>query len=688
MAFQFPQDPFSSTSGSMFAGERSPSRRGATQVPSSTALRKYSRLFHQVTGGHGDTMARISAETARDVFGRSGVAPETLAAIYQLADLDMDTMLTFREFAVAMHLIELSRKGQAARPPNVAGPLQQQFPQLEAVAHSIDSADFYLAQPSRSPRSRSASPCPSSPSMSSASRSRSPKPPKVGEDRRLPTPRDLRKYARLFCETTARSSFRDAHGNELITEEEARVIFGKSGLSDMLLQQIWDLSDVDRDRALNWQEFVLAMHLIRRTRSQQHLPDPGHGLPPDLMSALMSLESAKTIAEQPSRSPRSRSGSPAGSGAASWMTSPGPSESHAHVGPPSSSWDEFGSKAEDSGSRRRSKHKHHHSTDEGAANTFFDDALGDSSASRPRSSHSLSLPSHAFPTESESRRAAPEPEPMRDAQPVEHLEAIIEADKNLAKKLKADVDKLDAELARLEDACLREEREAQQERSECDRLSEEGAILRQQLQASRRRQLMGLKDEYQTLHLENIALQRDRGHYGKEAVFLKRVLEESTKDLQALQSSVQYLEESQANLTKHTRSLEDARKDVVQQLQNETQLLETERQEVERVRKALDALRASGLDGLVPSIASGASPQGFSGVFGGAPDLLGPPTSVQQPRNQQLSSAPDSRNGGGTPWWSSGFSAARPEPTHSLGAPSRPSPLPATGTNPLFREGV
>ena len=57
-----------------------------------------------------------------------------------------------------------------------------------------------------------------------------------------------------------------------LTGPQARMILLQSGLSQGILAQIWNLSDVDTDGRLSCEEFVLAMHLIDICRAGETLP--------------------------------------------------------------------------------------------------------------------------------------------------------------------------------------------------------------------------------------------------------------------------------------------------------------------------------------------------------------------------------------------------------------------------------
>jgi len=175
---------------------------------------------------------------------------------------------------------------------------------------------------------------------------------------------------------------------------------------------------------------------------------------------------------------------------------------------------------------------------------------------------------------------------------------LIEADKVLVHGLRGDVDELDEELTRLEEACRFEEREAVWERSEVDRLGQERQHLTQQLSASQR-QLSELKVEHEGIVLENVMLRCDHDHFAKEAVFLRRLLDEGTRDAQALQQSIEYLEQSNSSLRAHTKTLEEARREVLETAKAEKDLLRKEQEEAHFAKVALEALRTDGVDGLM-----------------------------------------------------------------------------------------
>lgn len=206
---------------------------------------------------------------------------------------------------------------------------------------------------------------------------------------------------------------------------------------------------------------------------------------------------------------------------------------------------------------------------------------------------------------------SPAPPVVDRGQPVEHLEVLIEAEKVLVRRLRSDTNDLNDELQHLEEACRFEERETARERAERERISRDRQHLLDQLEASQQ-QLHELKAEHQGLHIESMLLRRDNTHYGKEAAFLQRLFDEGMRDAQALQQSVEYLEQSNQSLMAHTKSLEEARREILEQVRVEKDLLNKEQREALAAKQVLEALKSEGADVHRNSVRQVAGPQGFS----------------------------------------------------------------------------
>jgi hypothetical protein len=60
--------------------------------------------------------------------------------------------------------------------------------------------------------------------------------------------------------------------NEVIKGAEAKILFSESGLPEDDLGRIWKLADFDSDGALNFDEFSIALHLIKYRKNGGELP--------------------------------------------------------------------------------------------------------------------------------------------------------------------------------------------------------------------------------------------------------------------------------------------------------------------------------------------------------------------------------------------------------------------------------
>jgi len=173
---------------------------------------------------------------------------------------------------------------------------------------------------------------------------------------------------------------------------------------------------------------------------------------------------------------------------------------------------------------------------------------------------------------------------------VEHLEALIVADKRLVKSLRRQVDNLNDELARLDELCDREEREARREQREGEKMDMQRSQLEQQLQAMRK-QLANMKDEHHAANLEHIGLRRDREHYAQEVAFLQKALDEDLQNISALRQANEYLETSLEAVDLHTSQLEQVRKEAQEQVRNEKESMRREEREIAEMKQAMDMMK-------------------------------------------------------------------------------------------------
>lgn len=87
--------------------------------PTQTDVQKYTKVFMEVDT---DKDGKITGEQARNLFLNWGLPREVLKQVWDLSDQDNDSMLSLREFCVALYLMERYREGRplpAALPSNI-----------------------------------------------------------------------------------------------------------------------------------------------------------------------------------------------------------------------------------------------------------------------------------------------------------------------------------------------------------------------------------------------------------------------------------------------------------------------------------------------------------------------------------------------------------------------------------------
>jgi len=199
----------------------------------------------------------VSPEVGKLLFEKSQLPIQDLSHIWRISDLDRDGNLKLEEFICAMALVARCRQGV---------PLPQTLPieLLKSVASPVEVPLAAVAQaPPASPTGENAPPHTSQPT-----------PPPWGLDYK-----ELERYRATFASL-------DHKGIGMVSPEDGRALFEKSGLPVQELSHIWRLSDLDRDGNLRLEEFICAMALVAR-RLQ------GGPLPPTLPSAMLDSVTAK-----------------------------------------------------------------------------------------------------------------------------------------------------------------------------------------------------------------------------------------------------------------------------------------------------------------------------------------------------------------------------------------------------------
>ncbi|KAG0451555.1 hypothetical protein HPP92_026166 [Vanilla planifolia] len=76
---------------------------------SQTDIQKYTKVFIEVDK---DRDGKITGEEARNLFLSWRLPREVLKQVWDLADQDSDSMLSLREFSIALYLMERYREGR------------------------------------------------------------------------------------------------------------------------------------------------------------------------------------------------------------------------------------------------------------------------------------------------------------------------------------------------------------------------------------------------------------------------------------------------------------------------------------------------------------------------------------------------------------------------------------------------
>lgn len=209
--------------------------------------RVYSQLFQQADT---DRLGVVTGEVAVKFFEKTKLAPNVLGEIWQIADQENRGLLTKAGFCMALRLIA---HYQAGRDPSLElafkpGPLPR-----------FDGINIQATSPSVA----NAPPIPLQPQ---------------GSGIRIPPllPEKAAQYSSLFDRSGAQ--------NGILAGESAKAIFERAGLPNEILGRIWGLADCEQKGALDFTEFVIAMHLITSFKSRTMTALPS-ALPPALYEA-------------------------------------------------------------------------------------------------------------------------------------------------------------------------------------------------------------------------------------------------------------------------------------------------------------------------------------------------------------------------------------------------------------------
>ncbi|CAN8104153.1 unnamed protein product [Discula destructiva] len=215
--------------------------------------RVYGQLFRLADT---DNVGVVTGEIAVKFFEKTRLDSRILGEIWQIADSENRGFLTPAGFGVALRLIG---HAQAGREPT---------PQIALQPGPVPRLDGFTPAPPPLAPAPTGSPQP----ISAQGTGNAPV--------RIPplTPEKVSQYSSLFERQPLQGT--------MLSGEQARQIFEKSGLPNEVLGKIWQLADTEQRGALVLTEFVIAMHLLTSMKSGalRALPNV---LPPPLYEAAL-----------------------------------------------------------------------------------------------------------------------------------------------------------------------------------------------------------------------------------------------------------------------------------------------------------------------------------------------------------------------------------------------------------------
>ncbi|KAK0389742.1 hypothetical protein NLU13_3315 [Sarocladium strictum] len=226
------------------AGESSATGAGEPNLNlTSEEKRAYGQLFRQADG---EGVGVVTGEIAVKFFEKTRLDSRILGEIWQIADRENRGFLTPAGFGIVLRLIGHAQAGREPT-PDIAlqpGPL----PRFDGISIAPAPIPAPLGSPPPAAHIQAQG---------------------TGGAIRIPplTPEKASQYASLFE--------RQPLSNNLLSGEQARTIFEKSGLPNEALGRIWQLADTEQRGALVATEFIIAMHLLTsmKTGALRALPN-------------------------------------------------------------------------------------------------------------------------------------------------------------------------------------------------------------------------------------------------------------------------------------------------------------------------------------------------------------------------------------------------------------------------------
>lgn len=586
----------------------------------------YQQLFSQVDrSGTG----RLDGLTAASFLTKSGVAQDILRRIWEIADAHSEGVLTRDRFFVACRLVAHAQAGHAPA-PELAAHEPAMLPEFQGIQRQRQPSETSSVPGSPAPSARGGASEFSElqpviaadedqvrravQAMRQATRSASPR--TLTHSRWAPSQRERRKYATLFKRT-------DWDGDGFVQGHEARDLLERSRLDHTFLGTAWDHADQDRDGKLNFREFVCLVHLVTCVVRGAPMPLLHEGLPYELTAALDALESPEVLVAEREAS-RSRSTSPMPSGLFSPFATPRRDSAtlganlrsefdfrldKAGQSNPSPDTGSFGAHTtledvpamfgtlEPGGEKKKKKEK------KNKRDESFDsfDPLAASAEAHPESDAPAPWPGEAAsegPPDGSPDTFRPSLHEKMLSERVQsqlrnlagHFDSIMAADREVSRQLRREVDELQDELRHMREVRGQLQQRLHEERSAAGSVADQCAQLEASVSDARRR-LADLREERRAVNLEGLSLRRDRLHCSEELQFMQDMMTDEEQMLETVYHANNFLDKSQNDLELHTEVLERQRRNLLQQVSKEKELVRHEERQNAELRNRLEQLR-------------------------------------------------------------------------------------------------
>ncbi|THH31752.1 hypothetical protein EUX98_g2432 [Antrodiella citrinella] len=262
---------------------------------------KFMKLFV----GCGPVNGILSGDKARDVLVKSKLPVDKLSQIWALSDSKNRGGLDATDFIVAMYLIQAAMSGQLQTIPAILPPYVYEQAKPETVAShatgesgslspstfgGFNSRPISTIQPNFTgssalqpqmtggPRQNTTGGPPTLPTRTFTTPSTFPfSTPVVAAPKWDVTPEEKANADRIFNSL-------DSAKRGVLEGDVAVPFLVQSKLSDDILAQVWDLSDINKDGALTKDGFAVALHLIQGKLAGKEIPSV---LPPSLIPPSM-----------------------------------------------------------------------------------------------------------------------------------------------------------------------------------------------------------------------------------------------------------------------------------------------------------------------------------------------------------------------------------------------------------------